>query len=60
MGVQGQACSSVQWGAWGGSGMAAEDPGLAVKLERSGLRLLSPHAGLSALGEPASATLPWC
>ncbi|KAK9834736.1 hypothetical protein WJX74_008822 [Apatococcus lobatus] len=48
--AQGQACSSIQWGAWGGSGMAAEDASLAARLERSGLRLLPPAAGLQALG----------
>ena len=30
--------------------MAAEDANLAARLERSGLRLLSPAAGLQALG----------
>ena len=55
--AQGEACSSIQWGAWGVSGMAAEDASLAARLERSGLRLLSPAAGLQALGGAWAASL---
>ncbi|KAK9866519.1 hypothetical protein WJX84_001677 [Apatococcus fuscideae] len=50
---KGRACKSVQWGPWGGGGMAAGDLVLAARLERSGLRLLSPTAGLQALATAA-------
>ena len=48
--LQGIACSSMQYGAWAGAGMAGG--ALAAKLEHSGLLLVTPHLGLTALGEP--------
>ena len=40
---------SVQWGAWAGGGMAVRDPSTARRLERNGLGLLEPEAGMAAL-----------
>jgi hypothetical protein len=40
---------SVQWGAWAGAGMAASDAQTAARVERTGMGLLSPEAGLAAL-----------
>jgi NADPH:quinone reductase-like Zn-dependent oxidoreductase len=49
----GQVCGvpavSVQWGAWSGGGMAAADAQTAARVERMGMRLISPAAGLAAL-----------
>ncbi|KAK9829172.1 hypothetical protein WJX72_004291 [[Myrmecia] bisecta] len=47
---QGRACFSVQWGAWAGMGMAADDPGLAGRLQRAGLHMVQPADGLAVLG----------
>lgn len=48
--VQGIVVSSIQWGAWAGSGMAASSSALIAKLQRSGLDLVQPVNGLNALG----------
>jgi NAD(P)-dependent dehydrogenase (short-subunit alcohol dehydrogenase family) len=40
---------SVQWGAWAGGGMAAADAQTAARVERMGMSLISPAAGLAAL-----------
>jgi len=40
---------SVQWGAWAGGGMAAADVQTAARVERMGMSLISPAAGLAAL-----------
>lgn len=40
---------SVQWGAWAGSGMAARDAGTALRVQRSGMALLTASQGLAAL-----------
>jgi hypothetical protein len=40
--------SSVQWGAWGGGGMAAD--GVLSRLTRMGMGVLAPEEGLRALG----------
>jgi NADPH:quinone reductase-like Zn-dependent oxidoreductase len=49
----GQMCGvpavSVQWGAWAGGGMAAADAQTAARVERMGMSLISPAAGLAAL-----------
>jgi NADPH:quinone reductase-like Zn-dependent oxidoreductase len=47
---------SVQWGAWAGAGMAANDPQTAARVERMGMGLVGPQAGLAAL-EGALASL---
>ena len=46
--LQGHACSSLQFGAWAGAGMAGG--ALASRLECSGLLLVTPPFGLTALG----------
>jgi NADPH:quinone reductase-like Zn-dependent oxidoreductase len=49
----GQVCGlpavSVQWGAWSGGGMASGDAQIAARVERMGMSLISPAAGLAAL-----------
>jgi NADPH:quinone reductase-like Zn-dependent oxidoreductase/acyl carrier protein len=40
---------SVQWGAWSGGGMAAGEAQTAARVERMGMSLISPAAGLAAL-----------
>jgi acyl carrier protein len=45
----GTAASSMQWGAWAGAGMAANDAGTAARVERTGMALLPPQQGLSVL-----------
>lgn len=47
--LQGVAAVSLQWGAWGGGGMAAADKTLAARLARAGMGMLPPAAGLAAL-----------
>ena len=48
-----QACGvsgvSIQWGAWAGGGMALKDPGIASRMERAGMGLLTVEEGLGAL-----------
>jgi acyl carrier protein len=41
---------SINWGAWSGGGMASGDSGTAVRLEKLGLGMVDPSAGLAALG----------
>lgn len=45
---QGLPLHSMQWGAWGGTGMAAT-LGMRKRLERVGMGALEPTAGLQAL-----------
>jgi NADP-dependent 3-hydroxy acid dehydrogenase YdfG len=52
----GVAALSVQWGAWAGAGMAANDPQTAARVERMGMGLIEPRRGLAAL-EGALATV---
>eukprot|EP00873_Tetraselmis_striata_P016306 jgi/Tetstr1/436570/TSEL_025367.t2 len=49
--AEGRAAVSVNWGAWAGGGMAAGDAGTAVRMERMGIGMVRPEAGLAALGE---------
>ena len=46
---QGLPAASMQWGAWAGSGMAANNPAVAARLQRVGLAALAPAQGLAAL-----------
>ncbi len=51
--------TAVQWGAWGGGGMAQRVPGFVGRMERQGLGLLPPETGLAVLGAVlAAATAP--
>jgi len=47
--LTGQAMASVQWGAWAGAGMAAQDRSTAARLERLGMGLIRINVGLSTL-----------
>ena len=47
--AQGDAAVCVQWGPWGGGGMALQDAGTSKRLERWGMGLILPQVGLSAL-----------
>jgi hypothetical protein len=40
---------ALQWGAWGGAGMAAADAALAARLARAGMGMLPPPQGVKAL-----------
>jgi len=46
----GQPTVSVQWGAWAGGGMAANDASTAARVARLGMSLIQPQQGLQALG----------
>jgi hypothetical protein len=45
----GVAALSVQWGAWAGAGMAANDPQTAARAARLGVGMLQPRQALAAL-----------
>ena len=45
---------SVQWGAWAGSGMASQDPGVVSRLEQLGLHAIHAAEGLRALARALS------
>ncbi|GLI63380.1 hypothetical protein VaNZ11_006292, partial [Volvox africanus] len=47
--ARGLAAVSVQWGAWAGGGMAAQDAQTAGRVERMGMSLIRPQQGLAAL-----------
>ena len=47
--LQGMCAHSMQWGAWGGVGMAASSV-MKSRLERVGMGAIPPAAGLTALG----------
>ena len=40
---------SVQWGAWVGAGMAAQDRSTALRVQRMGMAMVDPSKGLAAL-----------
>ena len=40
---------SVQWGAWAGGGMAAQDRSVVLRVERLGMGMVTPVSGISAL-----------
>ncbi len=54
--ASGRAASSVQWGAWGGSGMAARVRGFMDRMARMGLGVLLPAQGLAVIGRVLAAT----
>ncbi len=55
MGVSG---CSMQWGAWGAVGMAAQDASIEMRLVRGGVALISPSQGLAALAAALETTTP--
>ena len=48
---RGRAATSVQWGAWGGGGMALRVAGFLERMARLGLGVVQPAAGLAALAQ---------
>jgi hypothetical protein len=53
---QGMPVVSIQWGAWGSTGMAANDPSILSRLHRIGLGAIQPHRGLAALQSAVMST----
>lgn len=49
LGKQGFHCTSIQWGAWSGGGMADNSAAVVAKLDRLGLAMLEPARGLASL-----------
>lgn len=47
--AMGVSACSLQWGAWGGIGMAAQDPSIGMRLARGGVDLITPTQGLATL-----------
>lgn len=47
---------SLQWGAWGGSGMAAQEGPLLARLARLGMGAIRPVQGLAALQNAVQGT----
>jgi acyl carrier protein len=56
--ARGVASASMQWGAWSGAGMAANDASTAARVERTGMALLLPESGLAALEAALSISKP--
>jgi hypothetical protein len=58
----GRPAVAVQWGNWGGGGMAVRNKGFIERMEKMGLAILDPGAGLSVmarlLGEVAAGSSP--
>ena len=52
--VAGQVATSVQWGAWGGSGMAVRTPGFMERMAKYGLGIVEPHVGITVLAQVVS------
>ena len=48
--LAGGTATSVQWGAWAGAGMAANDASTAARVERTGMALVQPQQGMALLG----------
>lgn len=49
MQAAGTCATSVQWGAWGGSGMAIRTPGFMERMARLGLGVVEPEVGVTVL-----------
>ena len=47
--LTGQPAASVQWGAWSGGGMAAQDRSTALRVQRMGMAMIDAAEGLAAL-----------
>lgn len=48
-GMQGIDCTSIQWGAWAGAGMASQDRSTALRVGRLGMGMVDPAQGLAAV-----------
>lgn len=44
----------MQWGAWGGSGMAVRTPGFMERMARLGLGIVAPYVGITVLQQVLS------
>ena len=55
---QGGSSTSIQWGAWAGSGMASQDRATLRTVERMGMVLIEPDQGLAALHAVFTNSLP--
>ncbi|KAL4457259.1 hypothetical protein ABPG75_012124 [Micractinium tetrahymenae] len=53
--LQGLAGSSVQWGAWAGIGMVADNAAVHRAMQRSGVGMLQPPQGLAAMQQLVTA-----
>ena len=47
--LQGCAMVSLQWGAWAGAGMAAQDRSTVLRVQRLGMRMVAAGSGVGAL-----------
>lgn len=47
--LQGLPTVSVQWGAWAGGGMAAQDRSVALRVQRMGMAMIDAASGMGAL-----------
>ena len=47
--LAGTVATSMQWGAWAGAGMAANDASTAARVERTGMALVQPQQGMMVL-----------
>ena len=47
---QGAPAVSIDWGAWAGGGMAAQDPATVKRISRMGLGMVTPDLGTASLG----------
>ena len=48
---QGLPGTAVQWGAWGGQGMAVRTPGFMERMARMGLGIVQPFQGVAVLSQ---------
>lgn len=47
--LAGRPVVSIQWGAWSGVGMVASSAAVLARMQRSGIKAVTPAAGLQAL-----------
>lgn len=52
--VSGKVTTSIQWGAWGGNGMAVRTPGFMERMARLGLGIVEPYVGVTVLAQVLS------
>ena len=55
-----QAGTALQWGAWASVGMAADSPAILAHVARTGLGIVLPAIGLSALSRIMQASSDLC
>ena len=54
MQAKGSTVTSIQWGAWGGNGMAVRTPGFMERMARLGLGIVEPYVGVTVLAQVLS------